>query len=251
MVFELREVNAYGGLVTGEFVVNNRNGLSVGGKMNATDLGVQGLLRDAVGIDRLTGAAEANLSFLGVGASVNAIMNSLSGDGALKIGRGTIEGIDLDRLMRTGDGSGGTTIFDSLSASYTINDGVLSNEDLLLALRSFEARGAGTVGLGAQNINYLFTPIALKANEGRGLAIPIRIRGPWAKPQILPDLSAAVDLNLEAEKERIQNEVEDEIKNRVANELGVNAGDGQSLEDAAKQKLEDEVKKGLRGLFDR
>lgn len=258
MVFELREVQAYEGVLTGQFVINNRSGLSVGGKMKADGIGVQPLLVDAAGIDRLTGAAAMELSFLGVGGSMHAIMNSLSGDGAIRLGSGTILGLDLDKLMKSGSGSGGTTIFDSLGATFTMKDGNLFNEDLLLALRSFEARGAGRVGLGAQDIDYLFTPIALKVNEGKGLAIPVRIKGPWSGPRILPDLEKALDLNLEAEKEKLKaqaeaelKKAEDKVKAKVAEELGVTSTDGKSLEDAAKTKVEDELKKGLRGLLGR
>lgn len=257
MVFELREVQAYEGVVTGQFVINNRNGLSVGGKMVANEIGMQPLLQDAAGIDRVTGAAAMELSFLGVGETLDTIMNSLSGDGAIKVGSGKILGIDLDRLMKTGQGSGGTTIFDALTASYTMKGGQLYNDDLLLALRSFEARGAGRVGIGPQDIDYLFTPVALKVNEGKGLAIPVRIEGPWSSPRIRPDLEAALDLNLEAEKEKLKAKAEEELKAaeakakaKVAEKLGVSSESGQSLEDAAKQKLENEVKRGLRSLFD-
>ncbi len=255
MVFELREVSAYDGTVTGEFVINNRNGLSVGGKLFAREIGMQSLLRDAAGIERLTGAGDFELSFLGVGGNVDTIMRSLSGKGALNVGKGTIEGIDLDRLMASGDGSGGTTIFDSLGATFNISGGNLQNDDLLLALRSFEARGAGRVGIGGQDLDYLFTPIALKLNEGKGLAIPIRVRGPWSGPRIVPDLEAALDLNLKAETEKLKaqakaeaKKAEDKARQKVAEELGV--APDQDLEDAAKDKLENELKKGLRSLFD-
>ncbi|WP_415921805.1 AsmA family protein [Tateyamaria sp. SN6-1] len=249
MVFELREVQAYQGTVSGEFVMNNRSGLSVGGKLFARGLAMQDVLRDAAGIERLTGQADAEMSFLGVGNTVDAIMKSLSGDGAIKFGQGTIIGIDLDRLMRSGSVGGGTTVFDSLGATWNINGGVLQNNDLLLSLANYEARGAGQVGLGNQTIDYTFTPVALRANEGTGIAIPVRIRGPWASPSILPDLEAAIDLNLDKEVEAVKEQARQAVRNKVAEELNI-VDEGQDLEDAAKQKLEDEVKKGLRSLFD-
>lgn len=249
MVFELREVAAYGGTVTGEFVMNNRSGLSVGGKMFANAIDMQAVLRDAAGIDRLTGAADAEMTFLGVGQSVDAIMKSLSGKGAIKFGQGTIIGIDLDRLMRSGQTGGGTTVFDSLGATWDINGGVMRNDDLLLKLANYEARGTGQVGLGAQTIDYMFTPIALRANEGNGIAIPVRMVGPWSDISIRPDLEAAIDLNFSEEKERIERQARDALRAKVAEELNV-TDEGQDLEDAAKQKLEDEVRKGLRSLFD-
>lgn len=249
MVFELREVAAYGGTVTGEFVMNNRSGLSVGGRILANAIDMQAVLSDAADIDRLTGAADAEMNFLGLGPSVDAIMKSLSGAGAIRIGKGTIVGIDLDRLMRSGTAGGGTTVFDSLGATWTIADGVMRNDDLLLALANYEARGKGQVGLGMQTIDYTFTPVALRANEGNGIAIPVRMVGPWSDISIRPDLEAAIDLNFSAEKERIEQQAKDALRDKVAEELNVGDG-GQSLEDAAKSKLEDEVRKGLRSLFD-
>ena len=249
MVFELREVSAYGGTVTGEFVMNNRSGQSVGGKIFAKAIDMQAVLSDAADIDRLTGVADAEMNFLGLGQSVDAIMKSLSGAGAIKFGNGTIVGIDLDRLMRSGSAGGGTTVFDSLGATWTIDNGVMRNDDLLLELANYEARGKGQVGLGMQTIDYTFTPVALRANEGNGIAIPVRMIGPWSDISIRPDLEAAIDLNFSAEKERVEQQAKDAVRNKIAEELNV-VDEGQDLEDAAKSKLEDEVKKGLRSLFD-
>lgn len=249
MVYELREVSAYGGTVTGEFVMNNRSGLSVGGKINASAIDMQSVLSDAAGIDRLTGAANAEMNFLGVGQSVDAIMKSLSGQGAITFGQGTIIGIDLDRLMRSGQTGGGTTVFDSLTASWAIDGGVMRNDNLLLKLANYEARGAGQVGLGAQTIDYTFTPVALRANEGNGIAIPVRMVGPWSDVSIRPDLEAAIDLNFSAEKERIEQQARDAVRAKVAEELNI-VDEGQDLEDAAKQKLENEIRRGLGRLFD-
>lgn len=250
MVFELRDVQAYAGSLSGEFVMNNRNGLSVGGKMFANGVEMKGILTDLAGITQLSGKADAELQFLGIGASVDAIMHSLSGKGALKTGSGRIDGMDLDRLMRSGDGSGGTTVFDSLGATFDVAEGVLRNKDLLVLLQNFEARGAGKIGLSAQDIDYVFTPKALRANDGKGLAIPVRITGAWANPRIFPDLEAAIDLNFAEEKKKAQEKVKKEVQKAVERELGVTVEDGESVEDALEKKLEDEVGKRLKRLFD-
>ena len=250
MVFGLREVAAYEGTVSGEFVVNNRDGLSVGGSLRGQGLQIQGLLADAADITRLSGAAEAEVSFLGVGASVDAIMRSLRGNGSLRVGQGKIPGIDLDALMRTGQGGGGTTIFDSLTANFSMENGDLWNEDLLMSLRSFEARGAGRVGIGARDIDYLVTPVALKARDGRGVAIPVRIRGSWDDPRVVPDLDAAVRLNLEEERRAVEEDLRSRVEERVEKELGVTVEEGESLEEAIEKKLEDELGRRLRSLFD-
>ncbi|MFK7870491.1 MAG: AsmA family protein [Roseobacter sp.] len=265
MVFELREVQAYGGQVTGDFVVNNRGGLSVGGRINAADVEMQPLFADAVDLDRLTGAASLAVAFLGSGSSVNDIMRSLSGDGRISVGRGTIEGINLDRLMRGDTAASGTTIFDNLSGTWTIAQGVLNNDDLLFQLKNYEARGAGVVGLGAQTLDYVFTPVALRANSGQGLALPVRFQGPWSDISIRPDFDAALDMRIDEEvdaaKEKVDAEIdaitdkadaeidafERDAKEKLQSELGISPAEGQSTEDAVKEELTNRL---LRKLFD-
>jgi AsmA protein len=248
-VLKLQRVSIFEGAVSGELVANNRKGFSVGGNLVASDIAMQALLRDTAGIERLSGAANANIQFLGSGASLDSIMKSLSGKGALKMGRGLISGFDLDKLMRSGDATGGTTVFDSLTASYSISGGNLQNDDLLLMLANFKADGAGRIGLGTQDIDYLFTPIALRANSGQGLAIPVRIKGPWANPSILPDLSQALQLDVDGKVEEVKQKAEDTAKQKLQEELNITPTDGQSTEDALKQKLEDQAKDGLLKLL--
>lgn len=250
LVFDLREVRAYDALITGNFVMNNRSGLSVGGDLTAAGLDMERFLTDAAGITRFAATGEANISFLGVGQSQKAIMESLSGKGAVKTGRGVISGIDLDKLMRSGQATGGTTIFDEMGATFTIEDGRLRNDDLLLVLPLARAEGEGVIDLGARGIDYLFTPILLEGENRKGLAIPVRIRGPWADPRIIPDLEKAIDLNFAEEKEELKTKAEEEIRRAVEKELGVEVQEGQSVEDALEDKLKQEVEKELLKLFE-
>ncbi len=246
-VADLQELHGYDGIVSGQFVMNNRSGLSVGGKMNFAGLELKELLTDFADIDRFTGLADAQVAFLGVGNSLDAIMKSLKGDGALSVGQGTIAGMDLDKLFR-GTPSGGTTVFDALSASWTIENGTLQNDDLRMELPSVLAKGAGRVGLGAQTIDYTFTP-QLRNDTETGIAVPVRIKGNWADPKIWPDLEAVVNQNFAKEKKELQ----EKAKNAVAEKLGVTRTEGQSVEDAVKQelenKLEDEVGNALKKLL--
>lgn len=250
MVFGLREVAAYGGGLSGEFVMNNRNGLSVGGKLNAAGVQINPLLSDLADLTRFTGTGDARLSFLASGNTVDAIMRSLKGDGALSLGRGSIEGIDLDALLGSFDVQGGTTVFDSVTASYTIAAGVLNNNDLLMSLPNFNTTGSGQINLGGQTLDYTVVPKALKVNGDRGLAVPVRISGPWADPKIRPDLSAAVDLNFAAEKAAAETRAKAKLEEKLQEELGLQRQEGQSVEDAVKDSVEDKLKKELFKLFD-
>ena len=257
LVIDLKDIQAYKARVTGNFVVNDRAGLSVGGDISAAGLDLEAFLSDAAGIDRFQGSADANLSFLGVGGSVDAIMRSLSGKGGFKTGRGVIKGFDLDKLMRSGQATGGTTIFDTMSATFTIKDGRLSNDDLVMKLPLVRAEGKGIIDLGGQSLDYLLTPVLLEGESSRGIAIPVRIRGPWANPSIKPDLEKAIDANLGAKKKELKAKAKEKLRKAVEDKLDIKTKEGQSVEDAAKDKLKDKLKDkagdkvqdALKGLF--
>lgn len=248
-VLQIARAGVFDGEVTGQLVANNRNGLSVGGAIRASGIEAQQMLSTLAGLTRLSGKAEAEIEFLGVGASVDEIMKSLSGRGSLTMGRGLISGIDLDRLMRLGDATGGTTVFDSLTATWTMQGGNMLNEDLALLLSNYRADGAGRIGLGARDIDYLFTPIALRANSGQGLAIPIRITGPWSGPRIVPDFEQALKLDTSGKVEEVKQEARDRLDEKLREELGVTPQEGQSTEDAVRDAVEDKVKDQLRKLL--
>lgn len=248
-VLRLDPVSVFGGTLTGRLVANNRKGLSVAGKLQAKGIEMQDALGRLAGIERLSGKAAGDLEFLGSGKSVDAIMRSLTGAGALRMKGGVIAGIDLDQLLRTGSGTGGTTVFDSLTATYAIAAGDLLNDDLVLKLSRFQAEGAGRIGLGAQDIDYLFTPVAIEDASGKRLAISVRIVGPWANPRIKPDLSDALDAEIEVRRDELEQKAKAKIEQKLQEELDVTVQEGQSVEDAVKDKLEDEARKGLLKLL--
>jgi AsmA protein len=250
-VFDLKQVSAYQGGVTGQFVVNGRDGLSMGGDLAIKGIALQPLLTAFADTDRLVGNADGRIKFLTSGNSVDAMMQNMAGDGQIALGKGELRGLDLAGMLRTMDpgfvGEGAKTIFDRMTASFSIKDGVLRSDDLALAAQLINVGGKGRVNLGKQTLNYRLVPTALTAADGTGgLKVPLDITGPWS------DLSYKLDIEAMAGVD-----VDDELKARLAAEakarLGVVARDGESLEDAAKRKaqraLEREAAKALEGLL--
>ncbi|WP_170400536.1 AsmA family protein [Ruegeria arenilitoris] len=248
-VLRMAPATLFAGQVTGQVVANNRNGLSVGGKLNAQGIDLQQALSTLAGIDRLTGSGSGDFEFLGVGQTEDQIMRSLSGKGSLNVGQGVISGFDLDRLMGRGKDAGGTTVFNSLTASFNIDQGILTNNDLLMSLDNFRADGTGQVNIGARTIDYLFTPVALRANSGQGLAVPVRIVGPWSDPSIKPDLSKVIEAAAEGKLKDIEDDAKQKVLDKVSDELGTAVTDTESAEGALKNKLEEEARKGLLKLL--
>ncbi|NEY91439.1 AsmA family protein [Tabrizicola oligotrophica] len=261
-VFELSRVQAYGGAVSGQFVVNGRKGLSVGGDLGFAGMALQPLMTDLAGYERLVGTGDLRLKFLGSGNSVEAIMQGLEGSGTLALGKGEILGLDIGGMLRTLDtgyaGEGQKTIFDSLTAGFTIAGGVLQNDDLVMQAPFATVRGAGRLGLGARTINYRLRAEA--AVGDKTLTAPILIKGPWADPSISLDLEALAKEKLDLEKAELEaaakekaKALEAEAKAKVQEELGIVPQDGESLEDAVKRQGEefitDEAAKALEKLL--
>ncbi|QAX29010.1 AsmA family protein [Leisingera sp. NJS204] len=234
----------FGGQVRGQVVANNRNGLSVGGKLSFNGIRLERALGETAGYSRLNGEALGELEFLGAGNSVGAIMRSLSGKGWLEAGKGFFTGFDLEQLMRSG-GNGGSTVFDQMTASYTIDGGNLRNQDLLVLLKGFRAEGKGRIGLGARDLDYLFIPQLVRAGRDQVLTIPVRITGPWENPDIRPDLSQA----LQPKIDEIEQEAKDRVRQKLSEELNTEIAPEQDLNDVLKQRIEQEARDQLLKLL--
>jgi AsmA protein len=253
-VFDIGRVQAYGGKIAGQFVVNGRKGLSVGGNLSFAGMELQPLLSDFGGYKRLVGAGDLRLKFLGSGGSVDAIMQGLEGEGSLALGQGEIIGLDIGGMLRTLDtgfvGEGQRTVFDSLNASFSIAGGVLQNDDLVMQAPFATVTGAGKLGLGARTINY-----RLRAEAALGdktLTAPILIKGPWADPKISLDIESLAKEKLEeeakaleaaakAKAKELEAEAKAKAKEKLAEELGVVQAEGESVEDAVKRRGEEVI----------
>jgi AsmA protein len=274
-VIDLRQVAAYGGQISGDFVVNGRGGLSVGGRLALAGLETQPLLADLAGWNRLISTGDLDLEFLGVGNSIAEIMASLEGKGAVEMGGGELLGLDITGMLRTLDpgyvGEGRKTIFDGLAGTFDIASGVLGNSDLKLVAPYLTAAGSGRIGLGDRTLDYRIRPTALAAEDGTGgVMVPLLITGPWADPAFRLDLEGIAREKMEAEAELVEERLKAEAKEaeararaaleeRLQDELGVEVAPGESLGDAAQRgldealgdALEDEAREALEGILGR
>jgi len=261
MVIEARELQAYGGNLAGSFVVNGRGGLSVGGDLKATGVAMQPFLQAVAKFDRLIGSGDMSVKFLGVGNTMAAIMASLTGSGNLKFDKGELLGLDLVGMLRTLDmgyvGEGKKTVFDAITGSFTMKDGIFRNDDLRLTAPYVSATGEGRVGIGARDLDYRLTATALaKADGSGGVTVPVIISGAWSQPKFRLDMNALIDQNLAEEKAILKEKARAEearVKAKLEKELGIQRQEGENLEAAAKRRvqeaLEAEAARALRRLL--
>ncbi|MDE4133933.1 AsmA family protein [Phaeobacter sp. QD34_3] len=244
-VLKAQPAALFGGQVTGQMVANNRNGLSVGGKLSFNGIQLEQALGQTAGYTRLHGAALGELEFLGVGNSVDAIMRSLSGKGWLEVGKGFFTGFDLEGLMRAGRGNGGSTVFEHLTGSFTMQNGNLQNPDLLITIKGLRADGKGRIGLGARDLDYRFTPTLQGADGGVGLSIPVAITGPWSAPRIRPDLEEA----LRPKIEEVEEQARERVREKLSEELDTEIAPDADLNEVIKDRIEQEAKEQLLRLL--
>lgn len=197
MTARLNQFRLYGGTGEALAVINARSN-TPSFSFNATldALEAQPFLLAAAQFDRLIGDGGFNLDLTASGASPAAIMNSLSGTGRFGFTDGAIKGVNLAQMIRTVQtalqnralptafAESEQTDFSSLGGTFTVTNGVVSNQDLQMLSPLLRVLGDGRIDLGAQEIDYRLTPRAVQSLTGQGgsldlqgLEVPVRLRG--------------------------------------------------------------------------
>ncbi len=244
----IRELKAYDGEVTGQVVVNGRGGLSASADLAGSAIAISRLFAELLDFDRLVALGDMEISVLASGNSMDALMNGMNGEGSFKFGAGELLGLDLPGMIRNLDpgfvGEGRATIFDEVTGTFRIVNGVVINENLKMTAPLFTANGSGEVNLGGRRLNYRIVP-KLLSGEGEGISVPVLITGTWDAPKFRLDLESMIDAKAQAEIEKAKDKAEAKAKEKLLEKLG----GGTDAESAAKDKLEKELSKGLKKLF--
>lgn len=191
----------FGGAMSGTArATPDKDGLRVTGELVAAGVLLRPALRALAGKGLLDGTGDLTAQFTAQGPHMDALMRSLAGKGAADLRDGAINGVNIPALVRntlTGEtGATAQTEFTRVRASWTIDKGVLHNDDLRMPGPQITLTGAGSVNIGTRRIDYRVTPRAVTAIPGLidagGLSFPVTVRGPWRAPTIAPDLARAI-----------------------------------------------------------
>ncbi len=254
----LNKIRVYGGVITGVVSFTGGNAVSFNSDIKASGVQLEPLLGKLMDLHKLTGSGNTTLKMSGKGGSLYQIMHSLSGNGTLRIDKGSFKGIDLAAMMRNlkqaFGGFDGATEFTSLTGTFQMKKGVLQNVDMLMVSPLFKAEGKGRINVGDQNMTYTVTPSSL--SENAKFSVPVDITGPWSNLKFRPDLKGLVDLLTKGRLNEEKAAFEARAKASLAKRLKLAEDEKitrQALEDRAKEKLEDKVKDEvgdlLKGLF--
>jgi AsmA protein len=149
-------------------------------------------------------------------------VRGLNGNGSVTFADGAIVGINIAAMVRNAanaflDAAAGEqrkTDFAELAGTFTIRDGILTNDDMRLQAPVLRVAGRGRVDLPERTLTYLIEPTAAATLEGQGseqqvagVLVPVIVEGPWNDLSYRPDLSGAIGnalRNPEALKEQVE-----------------------------------------------
>jgi AsmA protein len=227
----LQEMLLYEGRGRGVATLDGRGQVpAISVNMLLEGISAQPLLKDALGFEWLEGRSTLTVALAGQGASERQIITTLGGKIDLATTGGTIDAIDVGKILRgLGEGrftglrvaQGEKTPFSELAGSFTIANGIADNQDLRLVSPNLRVSGAGTFNLPARTLDYTVRPkvASLNASTDRAVInlsnveIPVHIDGSWDKPNFsVAGQEQIVDTVKQIGKNLKSPEVQDAIK---------------------------------------
>ena len=202
---KLDEMELYEGTGRGVLTVNaGKPTPELGANFNLSGVSAQPLLNDAAEINWLAGKGRLLLALKSSGRNQRQIVRGLNGTADLAFEDGAVVGVNVPKTVRAvqqgrlSDISGAPneqTDFSKLTATFTIQNGVAINQDLLMLSPLMRVTGEGKVMLPSQRVDYTVKPKVVASLSGQGgdqsasgIEVPVRIHGPFQDLNYTPDL---------------------------------------------------------------
>ncbi|MDX2165096.1 MAG: AsmA family protein [Gammaproteobacteria bacterium] len=185
--------------LTGTESITLGNPLRWQAKVDLNNINIQNLLKlfKKNSLD-ISGMGDVSASLGGAGS-----ISTLNGNLKFAVNNGVFHGLDLYYYSDVADSISNKqapklnntrqTPFGTLTGTAQINNGVLSNNDLLIKASKINATGQGTANLNSQQLNYRMSLQRMTSDseiKPRGPAIPITITGNFAKPSVSVDVAS-------------------------------------------------------------
>lgn len=197
---ELAEMALYSGTGAGTLSIDAAATPSISASFRLLELQALPFLTDALGFTRVEGRGSFAFDLRTSGGSEAALVAALDGNGTIYVQDGAVRGIDIPKMVRTlsvetllgwQQSSGDKTEFSELSGSFAIDDGMLANDDLVLAGPLLRVAGAGRVDIPNRTLAYRIDPKIAASLDGSGDLqgfVPVRVEGSWDRPRIYPEI---------------------------------------------------------------
>lgn len=233
----------YQGSIEGRVAVDAaKSSFAINQKFSGIDIAP--LLKDAADLELAEGKGNIALDLTTQGNTVSALKKALNGNLSVNLANGAIRGINLNKLVQgiqnlgkdtkaqtLGVDKSEKTEFSEFKATFKVLNGVAHNDDLAVKSTVLRLSGNGDIDIGHDSLNYNAKATFARTEQGRTGTLPVNVSGPFDALKFKIDYGA---LLADVAKQKID-EKKEEVKAKV-------------IEDA-KTKVQDELKKGLKGLF--
>jgi len=223
----LNPINAkvYQGSYNGNLAIDT-NGIKpkITTNSNFSNIQAEPLMQALAGVTRIQLTGRANLN---THLTLQGGVQTLNGTGQFALGDGVLKGIDLPywvgvansliHKQRVAANNSQQTRFDKFTGSFVINNGVLSNNDLLILATNLRTIGKGTANLVTQQLNYQLTVQSFSNNQTKGVPVPITLNGNFSNIQIRPNVESIIQQQL---KEKAKIEIGKQLQNSIGKTLG-------------------------------
>ena len=211
--FTIEEMQLYDGKARGIVTLDGTGATTVVGA-NLTADGVSALpfLKNASQFDWLSGRARVHVAVGAQGQSERQMIQTLNGKAEISVADGTLIGFNIPQMLQSATTgripsfervATDKTGFSEMAATFQINGGIAQNQDLRIISPAFRITGAGAVNISGGQLDYVVKPKVTGPAAGQpgaqggginlsAIDVPVKIQGPWEKPQIAPDLSAVL-----------------------------------------------------------
>lgn len=199
----LGRAGLHGGTVKGRLTASpSPAGYDVRMSGQADKVDLLGLLNDAGNITRLSGRGTAQFQLEAAGTSFAELAHGLRGQGQFDIAAGSISGVNLPELARRAEvrplaaaleWRGGRTPFESITGQVTISEGIADVGTMEMTTPGVRGLMTGHVLVGDRRLllDATVTPPKAAASAVPS-GFPLKIRGSWDDPAVLPDVDALI-----------------------------------------------------------
>ena len=237
-------LQGYGSSINSQVnILAKNNTATIAAELAIKDLMAGKLLNDYTGKDKLTGKTSVNAKINTSGVKLSSLKQNMNGNFNLALLDGAIKGFDIHHQGKVleaklkGKAVPATPVPEetkiaSLTASGSIKNGVIHNNDLRAATPLSRIAGKGTVNLATEKLDYIasvkFTAsTAIKDDisyeQMNALPLDILIKGSFNDPQVNVDfqkiLQQAVGKELKKHENKIKEDLNKEIQKKLGNEL--------------------------------
>jgi len=241
-------------------VRNNKQKFSF--KLNSQNIPIGDALMAVADLDKLGGSGSVDLNITTAGSSIANFKQNLNGTVATNLIDGFIKGFNLAQSVREAQAkmTGKTlppnkedlqTDFSSLIAKASINQGVITTQELSAQIPFMRVSGSGKINLPKESLNYLVRAKIVASDKGQGgeelqslngLTIPIRLKGSYLSPKISLDISGLLAEKTKAELEQKKEEFINENKEKFEQQK-------EQVIEETKEKAEEQIKEQLEDVL--